>query len=226
MFIVSSMQGLALAPRLLRTAPPPSPSGQRSNAGGVEGQFSGATRPSRAGQAAAARGHSLAILQPGETVDYSGRDRSRAKGDAGYGGRESRFAAVGPAATASLSNPAELELIQNYSSLSLVEWAASRRATSRSHRRGTVVCRGAAPRSPSADIGVTQDLGVAAAAQFLHSQAVRKPSAPHPRSGEGLVPVGSSFAAHGQELVTRLTRRRRANRGRTCSRSFADVDAA
>ena len=104
----------------------------------VEGQFSGANATFKSGQELPREGIFSLVLQPGETVDYLAGSQ-RAKGDAGYGGVITLRKLWTGRYRLFLSNPAELELIQNYSSLSLGECRGEQASYVVSIGEGTVV---------------------------------------------------------------------------------------
>jgi hypothetical protein len=86
----------------------------------VEGQFSGANPTFKSGQELPREGTFSLALQPGETVDYLVGSR-RVKGEAGYGGVVTLRKLWAGRYRLFLSGAADLELIQNYSSLTLTE---------------------------------------------------------------------------------------------------------
>jgi hypothetical protein len=86
----------------------------------VEGQFSGANPIFKSGQELPREGTFSLALQPGETVDYLVGSR-RVKGEAGYGGVVTLRKLWAGRYRLFLSSAADLELIQNYSALTLSE---------------------------------------------------------------------------------------------------------
>jgi hypothetical protein len=86
----------------------------------VEGQFSGANPTFTSGQELPREGTFSLVLQPGETVDYLVGSR-RVKGEAGYGGVVTLRKLWAGRYRLFLSSAADLELIQNYSALTLTE---------------------------------------------------------------------------------------------------------
>jgi hypothetical protein len=86
----------------------------------VEGQFSGPNPTFKSGQELPREGTFSLALQPGETVDYLVGSR-RAKGEAGYGGVVTLRKLWAGRYRLFLSSAADLELIQNYSALTLTE---------------------------------------------------------------------------------------------------------
>jgi hypothetical protein len=119
MFIRSSVQRLALLLALCGCcaafqvqAAEPCPA--------VEGQFAGANPTFKSGQELPREGTFSLVLQPGETVDYLVGSR-RVKGEAGYGGVVTLRKLWAGRYRLFLSSAADLELIQNYSALTLTE---------------------------------------------------------------------------------------------------------
>ena len=86
----------------------------------VEGDFTGANATFQSGQEAPREGIFSLALQPAGTVDYLAGAR-RVKGDAGYGGVLVLRTVLKGRYRLFLSNPAEIELIQNYLPLSLTD---------------------------------------------------------------------------------------------------------
>jgi len=86
----------------------------------IEGHFSGANATFRSGEELLREGIFSLVLQPGETVGYLAGSQ-RVKGDVGYGGVVTLRNLWAGRYHLFLSSPANLELIQNYSSLSLNE---------------------------------------------------------------------------------------------------------
>jgi len=86
----------------------------------VEGQFSGANPTFKSGQELPREGTFSLVLQPGETVDYLVGSR-RVKGEAGYGGVVTLRKLWAGRYRLFLSSAADLELIQNYTTLTLSE---------------------------------------------------------------------------------------------------------
>ena len=86
----------------------------------VEGQFSGPNAVFTSGQHLPREGIFSLALQPAETVDYLSGSR-RVKGDGGFGGVVTLRLVAAGRYRLFLSNPAELELIQNYAPLPLGE---------------------------------------------------------------------------------------------------------
>jgi len=118
-------------------APPP-PSGQRSPARRSKANSRAANATFKSGQELPREGIFSLVLPAGRDGGLSG-GLAACEGDAGYGGvitlRKLWTGRYSPLPV----EPAELELIQNYSSLSLGDVAASRRATFVSIGEGTVV---------------------------------------------------------------------------------------
>jgi len=88
--------------------------------GAVEGDFTGANATFQSGQEAPREGIFSLALQPAGTVDYLAGAR-RVKGDGGYGGVLVLRTVLKGRYRLFLSNPVEIELIQNYLPLSLTE---------------------------------------------------------------------------------------------------------
>jgi hypothetical protein len=86
----------------------------------VEGQFSGPNPTFTSGQELPREGTFSLVLQSGETVDYLVGSR-RVKGEAGYGGVVTLRKLWAGRYRLFLSSAADLELIQNYSALTLTE---------------------------------------------------------------------------------------------------------
>jgi hypothetical protein len=86
----------------------------------VEGRFTGANPFFKSGQELPREGTFSLALQPGETVDYLVGSR-RVKGEAGYGGVVTLRKLWAGRYRLFLSSAADLELIQNYTALTLTE---------------------------------------------------------------------------------------------------------
>jgi hypothetical protein len=86
----------------------------------VEGQFSGPNPTFKSGQELPREGTFSLVLQPSETVDYLVGSR-RVRGEAGYGGVVTLRKLWAGRYRLFLSSAADLELIQNYSALTLIE---------------------------------------------------------------------------------------------------------
>ena len=117
----------------------------------VEGQFTGINATFKSGQELPREGVFSFALQPAKTVDYLSGPR-RVKGEGGYGGVLVVKAAWTGRYRLFLSEPVELELIQNYAPLSLSECPGEQSSYMVSLEAGKVVLQVRGASVPLIDI--------------------------------------------------------------------------